>query len=136
MEVIMKRLRNRGEVPKNIYSKICKNPACAVSFECFHGNRGFCSDRCKRNYERDLKKAARDMSKRMERLMNRSAAVFEEYLKSGKTKITVNEMKQRNIDSNVFTARLKSLNGEIIYVFGEYVLHKIAEVEYYITKTQ
>ena len=132
----MKKVKKRVGVPKNVYSLLCKNPACAVHFECDHGNREFCSERCKRNYERDIKKAARDKSKRIESHLKRATAVFEEYLKSGKTKITVNEMKQRNIDSNVFTARLKSLKGEIIYVFGEYVLHKIAETEYHITKTQ
>jgi hypothetical protein len=132
----MKQVMNKVNVPKNIYSRICKNPACTIPFECFHGNRAFCSERCKRNYERDLKKADREKSKRIEDLMKRATAIFEEHLQSVNPKITMKEMKLRNIDPNIYTVRLKSLKGEIIYVFGEYVLNKIGENEFLITKTQ
>jgi hypothetical protein len=134
MEVTMKKLKNRGEVPKNIYPKICKNPKCAIPFECNHANRGFCSERCKRNYERDQKATVRDEIKRKAKLMKMAKSVFEEHLQAGKMEITKTEMKNRNVDANIFTVRVKSLTGEIIYVFENYFLHKIGEDKFCITK--
>jgi uncharacterized protein (DUF342 family) len=130
----MKKLKNRGEVPKNIYSKICKNPVCAISFECNHANRGFCSERCKRNYERDQKVTVRDEIKRKAKLMNMAKNIFEEQLRAGKNEITKTEMKSRNVAANIFTVRVRSLAGEIIYVYEDYLLHKISEDKFRITK--
>jgi hypothetical protein len=130
----MNAARLKKAIPKNVYTKVCINPACKNSFTCNHGNRRFCTERCKRNYERDLKKKDREKEDRIGKLMNNATRFFNEVLAVGKDKISKEDLKKRNIDSTIYIARVRSLKGDIIYVYKEHLLHKVSEDEFIISK--
>lgn len=129
----MKNNANR-EINKNIYEKICRNPACKKAFACDHGNRQYCSERCKRNFERDQKRKIRLQEAQSQREMQKNINIIDYYYKAGKTKVTMEDLKKKGFNANFYVNRVLSLKGEVIYSFGDYFLHRINDKEFTITK--
>jgi hypothetical protein len=121
-------------IPKNTYKNICKNQECKLEFTYFNGNRKFHSERCKRNFERDQKRKIRLKQKQDEIEMKKNRNILENYLKTGKTKVTDLELKKKGFNANHFITRIISLKGEVIYAFEGYFLHRLNDSEFIITK--
>ena len=69
-----------------------------------------------------------------EREMRKNIRNLSTYLNAGKTKVKVDELKNKGFNSNHFTNRVKSLQGEVIYAFEGYFLHRKNDNELVITK--
>jgi hypothetical protein len=123
------------KVPKNIYKKICINPSCRKDFTCDHDNIRYCTPRCKRNFERDEKKRAREKIQRDEAEIKKNAEILGTLFKKNKNKITSQELLKKGFNKNYMSCWAKSLEGELILVFKNYCLHKKDEAkdEYFIT---
>jgi len=122
------------KVPENIYHKTCINPDCKKEFTCNHDNRKYCSERCKRNFERDQKKKIRLKLREDENEMQKNIKILESYINAGKSKVNSEELKKKGFNANHFVNRVQSLKGEIIYAFEGYFLHKVSDKEFIITK--
>lgn len=123
-------------IRKNTYIKICNNPICNAEFTCHHANQQYCSVRCKRNYERDQKKAIREKNLLNEKMKEQNANILEGFLNNNISKVTIEELKNRDFKANYYDTIVDSLHGEIIYIFKDYSLHRKNKNEFIITKTR
>jgi len=121
-------------IPKNIYKKICKNPECGCEFTCDHGNREYCSVRCKRNFEGDQKRKNRLKLIQDQNEMKKNMDILELYYNTGKTKVSKEELEKKGFNANHYLNRIQSLKGEIIYAYENYFLHRISDKEFIIKK--
>jgi hypothetical protein len=123
------------KVLKNSYKLKCINPACNKEFTCDNGNRRYHSERCKRNFERDEKKRAREKNQRDEAEIKKNAKILETIFNSNKTNVKSQELLKKGFNKNYMSYWAKSLEGELILVFKNYCLHKKDEAkdEYLIT---
>lgn len=122
------------EIKKNTYKKICFNPECGKEFTCRHDNRKFCSVRCKRNFERDQKRKDRLKQLEDQKEMQKNMDILGSFFNAGKTKINIEDLKKKGFNANHYVDSVVSLNGEVIYSFEKFFLHKISKEEFIIKK--
>ncbi len=83
-----------------------------------------------------MKKIVREKNLLNEKMIEKNMDILKAFLISGVNKVTVKDLQEKGFKENYIDARVESLSKEIIYVCGNYSLHRNGknENEFIITK--